>query len=32
LTDALLGAGFSESDIQRIMGRNVERLLMQVLP
>ncbi len=32
LTDALLAAGFSEGDIQLIMGRNVERLLMQVLP
>jgi microsomal dipeptidase-like Zn-dependent dipeptidase len=32
LTDALLAAEFSESDIQLIMGRNVERLLMQTLP
>jgi microsomal dipeptidase-like Zn-dependent dipeptidase len=32
LTDALLGAGFSEGQIRSIMGRNVQRVLHRVLP
>jgi membrane dipeptidase len=32
LTDALLGAGFSETEIRAIMGRNVQRLLERSLP
>lgn len=32
LTDALLAAGFSEADIAMIMGGNVKRLLLQILP
>jgi membrane dipeptidase len=32
LTDALLGAGFSEDQIRSIMGRNVQRVLHRVLP
>lgn len=32
LTSALLGAGFSESDIAKIMGENVKRLLLETLP
>lgn len=32
LTDALLQEGFSEQDIRKIMGENVVRVLMQVLP
>lgn len=32
ITDALLQEGFSEQDIRKIMGENVVRVLMQVLP
>jgi membrane dipeptidase len=32
LTDALLQAGFSETDVRAIMGGNVQRLLLQNLP
>jgi microsomal dipeptidase-like Zn-dependent dipeptidase len=32
VTDALLGEGFSEDDIAKIMGENVIRLLLQGLP
>jgi microsomal dipeptidase-like Zn-dependent dipeptidase len=32
LTDALLQEGFSEQDIHKIMGENVVRVLMKVLP
>ncbi|WP_437733334.1 dipeptidase [Sorangium sp. So ce1335] len=32
LTEALLGAGFSEDQIRAIMGLNVQRVLSQVLP
>jgi microsomal dipeptidase-like Zn-dependent dipeptidase len=32
LTDALLQEGFSEKEIRQIMGENVVRVLMQVLP
>ena len=32
LTDALLKAGFSGSEIALIMGGNVQRILMEVLP
>ena len=32
LTEALLGAGFSEEQIRSIMGRNVQRVLGRVLP
>ncbi|WP_437975233.1 dipeptidase [Sorangium sp. So ce295] len=32
ITEALLGAGFSEDQIRAIMGRNVQRVLSQTLP
>ena len=32
VTDALLGAGFADADIERIMGGNVVRLLLETLP
>jgi microsomal dipeptidase-like Zn-dependent dipeptidase len=32
LTDALLGAGFSEEEVQLIMGGNVLRVLTHTLP
>ena len=32
LTDALLKEGFSEQDIHKIMGENVVRVLLEVLP
>jgi len=32
LTEALLQEGFSEQDIHKIMGENVVRVLLEVLP
>lgn len=32
ITDALLGAGFSEEQVRLIMGGNVVRVLRQTLP
>jgi len=32
ITDALLGEGFSEGDVQKVMGGNVLRLLSETLP
>jgi microsomal dipeptidase-like Zn-dependent dipeptidase len=32
LTDALLGAGFTDEEVRSIMGRNVQGLLQRVLP
>ena len=32
LTDALLSAGFYEDEVELIMGGNVKRILLEVLP